>query len=224
MEAPGLYDSGRARIAALVGALPDADLGRPVPSTPGWTVKDLVGHLAGVASDLTSGRVDAAGSPAWTARQVHERRSLPLRAVLDEWASVAASLGVAMASAPTPVWRCLVCDMACHEHDLRGALQRPGARHTDAVDFARQAGVGLVHTRLRRAGTGGLRVVAGATEWFIGPGDPTATLSVEPFELFRLLYGRRSRPQIAALAWSGDPTAYVDHLALLEPATTDLTE
>ena len=224
MEAAGLYDCGRLRIAALVGGLPDTALGRPVPSTPGWTVKDLVGHLAGMASDLIAGGVDAAGTPAWTARQVQERRARSLGSVLDEWASAAAAVGLMLATAPRRMACRLVCDVACHEHDLRGALGRPGARQTDTVDFALQAGVGQVHARLRRAGAGGLRLMAGSTEWFIGPGDPTATLTVEPFELFRLLFGRRSRPQMAALAWLGDGTAYVDHLALLEPAATDLTE
>jgi uncharacterized protein (TIGR03083 family) len=224
MEAPGLYDSGRARVAALVGGLPDDELARPVPATPEWTVKDLVGHLAGAASDLTSGRVDDVCSPASTGRQVQERRTRPLASVLDEWESVAPALEMVMASAPKAVGRRLVCDVACHEHDLRGALERPSARQTDTVDFALQAGIGQVHLRLGRAGSNGLRLVAGSTEWLIGPGDPAATLTVEPFELFRLLYGRRSRPQMAALAWVGDPTGYVEHLALFEPATTDLTE
>ena len=224
MEAPRLYDSGRVRIAALVGALADAELGRPVPSTPGWTVKDLVGHLAGVASDLAAGRVDAAGSPAGTARQVHERRSTPVAAVLDEWAAPTPAVGVVVASAPTAVGRRLVCDVACHEHDLRGALHCPGrARPTRSTSPCRPAWAWST-AACDRAGTGGLRILAGSTEWVIGPGDPLATLSVDPFELFRLLYGRRSRPQMAALAWVGDPTPYVDHLALLEPATTDLTE
>ena len=38
---------------------------------------------------------------------------------------------------------------------------------------------------------------------------PAATIKIEPFELMRALTGRRSRDQIRAYDWSGDPEPYV---------------
>jgi len=44
------------------------------------------------------------------------------------------------------------------------------------------------------------------------------------FEAFRWRMGRRSRSQIAALAWSADPAPVLDHLAVFGPADRDVIE
>jgi hypothetical protein len=36
--------------------------------------------------------------------------------------------------------------------------------------------------------------------------------------------GRRSRDQLAALDWSGDPAPVLDHLVIFGPARTDIVE
>jgi len=36
--------------------------------------------------------------------------------------------------------------------------------------------------------------------------------------------GRRSRSQLTALDWSGDPSAVLDHLVVFGPATADVIE
>jgi uncharacterized protein (TIGR03083 family) len=224
MNAGSLYAAGRVRITELVGDLPPRDLERPVPATPNWTAKDLVGHLAGVAADVTAGRIEGAGAPPWTARQVDERRPRPIGQVLDEWTALAPSVETMLSGAPPPVANRLICDVACHEHDLRGALERPGARDSDTVDQALQAAVGYLDSRLHKGGCRGLRLQAAETEWFVGPDQPGVSLTAEPFELFRLLFGRRSRRQMAAFRWTGDPSPYLDHLALFEPPVADLDE
>ena len=224
MDAGSLYAGGRNRIAELVGDLPPSELDRPAPATPGWTVKDVVGHLAGVAADVTAGRMAGAGTPAWTAAQVDARRSRDLAGVLDEWASLAPGLEAMLAGAPTAVANRIVCDVACHEHDIRGALGRPGARDSDTVDLALQAGVDYLDRGLRDAGAPGLTVRSEHTEWFVGQDPPAATLTAEPFTLFRLLFGRRSLAQMAALDWTGSPDLYLDHLSVFDPAVDDIDE
>jgi uncharacterized protein (TIGR03083 family) len=224
MNAGSLYAAGRVRITAMVGDLPPNDLERRVPATPDWTTKDLVGHLAGVAADVTAGRLEGAGAPPWTARQVEERRPRPISEVLDEWTALAPDIETMLSGAPPVVANRMVCDIACHEHDLRGALKRPGARDSDTVDQALQAGVGYLDSRLHEDGCRGLRLQAAETEWFVGPDQPGVSLTAEPFELFRLLFGRRSRSQMAALHWTGDPSPYLDHLAVFEPPVADLAE
>jgi len=50
------------------------------------------------------------------------------------------------------------------------------------------------------------------------------TLATRRFEAFRWRMGRRSRSQLAALAWSGDPAPVLDHLAFFGPASSDIIE
>jgi hypothetical protein len=50
------------------------------------------------------------------------------------------------------------------------------------------------------------------------------TLRTTRFEAFRWRMGRRSREQLAALDWSGDPTPVLGHLVVFGPARTDIAE
>ena len=43
-------------------------------------------------------------------------------------------------------------------------------------------------------------------------------------EVFRWRMGRRSRGQLAALDWSGDPAPVLDHLVIFGPARADIIE
>src|SRR4051812_32827214 len=78
------YRGARLRLTEL---LTDADAAADtaVPTCPDWRVRDVVAHLSGGMVDAINGRLDGAGTDAWTARQVDERRRLPLAALLDEW-------------------------------------------------------------------------------------------------------------------------------------------
>ena len=49
-------------------------------------------------------------------------------------------------------------------------------------------------------------------------------LTTTRFEAFRWRMGRRSRDQLAALDWSGDPAPVLDHLVVFGPARTDIIE
>ena len=67
MDVASLYASGRGNVTSLVQGSTQLELDRPCPATPGWSLKDVVGHLTGVAADVVAGRMDGAGKPAWTA-------------------------------------------------------------------------------------------------------------------------------------------------------------
>ena len=75
------YDAARQRIAALVGG--DVAPGTRVPATPGWSVHDVVAHLAGVARDALTGNMEAAPGDAWTAAQVARSVGVPIAELLD---------------------------------------------------------------------------------------------------------------------------------------------
>src|SRR5262245_22251718 len=57
-----------------------------------------------------------------------------------------------------------------------------------------------------------------------GREEPVLGLRTTRFEAFRWRMGRRSRDQLAALDWSGDPAPVLDHLVVFGPARTDIIE
>ena len=216
MEESSLYAAAHARICELLADLPDDEFTRGVPATPEWSVGDLLSHLSGAAADHVSGRVAGAGTPEWTAVQVATRRGRPAAAVLDEWRSTLPSLLDVIDARPAGSFAPLVADIACHEHDLRAALDRPGERHNALVDRALQLAVMALGGRLRAAGAPGVRLRAEGTDWEVGDQPVRLTVTADRFTVFRMLFGRRSRAQIGRLDWDADPTPVV-HLLPLYP-------
>ena len=212
VDLPETYASCRRRMLDLLGTLSSGDAERPVPGTPGWTVRDVVAHLAGVASDVTAGRIDGAGTPPWTARQIAERADVPIAELAQEWRGLGPSVDPVVNAAPRIAFDALV-----HEQDVRCALGLDGPGDHDAADAAVQIVIDGLGRRLERAGGPALRLVAGETEWIIGPGEPAATVRLPFSELFRVLFGRRSAGQVRAYAWDGDPAPYLPLLSVFGP-------
>ena len=223
------YDGVRRRVGELAQIGPD----RPVPATPGWTVRNLVAHLAGLAADWVAGRLEAYASAGWTASQVEERKLTPLQGLLDDWGASARTMeGIltdpAGSGLPDPLMTAfgpvasaawpdlIVTDAAMHEHDIRGAVGEPGARTSNALQLAMRSHVGL------------LRFVAGAYSlpplelqpsdgdrvYRVGRDEPQVLLRASLFELFRATGGRRSLRQIAAMDWFGDPGEWARHIVM----------
>src|SRR5262249_30574582 len=116
------------------------------------------------------------------------------------------------------VWPAVI-DIASHEQDIRGALGRPGARDTAAIWH----GAGWLLTGLRTPVP--LRVEVEEAEFRAGPGGGTGLgLATSRFEAFRWRMGRRSRAQLAARDWSGDPAPVLDHPAIFGPAGREIIE
>jgi hypothetical protein len=70
-------------------------------------------------------------------------------------------------------------------------------------------------------GAGALVVRAGEREWQGGDGAAEATLTVDPYELYRGVISRRSRAQMLAWDWTGDAESYVDRLPVFGPRLDD---
>jgi uncharacterized protein (TIGR03083 family) len=212
------YDRVRLRVGGLVAG---ADVELPVPACPGWTVRQVVAHLAGLADDVLRGAVDQYAQPEWTARQVATRQDVPIGELLNAWeASIPA-----LRSAPLPpigqafktLGRLLFADASVHEHDVRGAL---GCRDSDdeAVLLSLGSSVDLLGRVLRRPQEQGLvppvRVVAtGVRSWHFGDGSEAVTVEAAPFELWRGLTGRRTRFEVTQLRWVGDPSPVLPYWA-----------
>jgi uncharacterized protein (TIGR03083 family) len=215
-----LYRDGRERLLALGAELGAADAARPVPACPDWTVKDLYAHLAGVAADVLARRLDGMMTGPWTARKVQERASASLAEVCAEWVASGPRLEARLGGGGRDE---LVIDVTSHEHDVRGAVGRPGHRDAPAVAYALES---VVETLAAwwPAGLPAVRLAGDSGAWTLGAGAPAASLRASDFELLRAVMGRRSRAQLLALDWDADAEPYVDHLHIFGPAATDVVE
>ena len=189
--------------------------------TPGSGVPRLVGARRGVAH---GGRRRGLGQRAVdrTADRRGDRRPRPRfgghdgTELLGAWPDAAARLDqLAETSGLEPP----LGDIACHEHDIRGAIGRPGARDAQSVLWTSDR----LLTNLRPPVP--LRVIVEDGEYRSGPPDGTEIqLRTTRFEALRWRTGRRSRAQLAAMDWSSDPTPILDHLYLFGPAASDVIE
>jgi uncharacterized protein (TIGR03083 family) len=223
------YEETHDHLVEIVLGPDDDALRTKVPASPAWSVKDVVAHVTGIGGDVAHGLTppyldvleawrdpeQAAKRDAMTAKQVEDRRGLTLQQVLDEWSGHLERL-LRMLSGEEPfasglpfVGHVVNTDLAVHSQDVRGAVGVPGDRESAGV------GIGLagysfgLDVRIRSLGLPALTLRYGEKERVLGDGDPAATLEAGRFEIFRALSGRRSRDQILAMKWTGDPEPYL---------------
>jgi uncharacterized protein (TIGR03083 family) len=211
IDPAAVYRETRHRLRDLLADPADAAVS--VPACPAWTVADTIAHVIGIADDFRAGRLEDLGSDAWTAAQVEPRRGRSLADLFEEWEGLDAFMHRLATDDPWMGTR-LVADLVTHEHDIRGALGRPGARDSAAVMLGLERYAPSFAERAAEAGLGPVTVHAGDRTW--GP-DTGAVLELHgsPFDVLRALTGRRSRAQVLALDWRGaDPGRYV---ALVSP-------
>jgi uncharacterized protein (TIGR03083 family) len=235
------YAQTHRSLTALVRELDRSALATQVPATPDWSVRDVVAHVTGVALDAVRGEgwevygviVDRSALGRLderTAEQVDARRDVPFDAVLDEWAGLVAELapvlrGERLGPARAPFAdRMLATDLATHAQDVRGALAMPGDRDSMGVSAAFSSYAGGLHLRLSGSGLPALRIVYGEKDRVLGDGEPGAAVAADRFELYRAMAGRRSRRQILAYTWTGDPEPYVPMIPAYGERLTDLVE
>jgi uncharacterized protein (TIGR03083 family) len=203
-----LYGATRERLGSLVRDLDDTSAATPVPACPGWTVHDVVAHLAGTVTDVLAGNLDGVGGDAWTGAQVAARRDVAVAELVDEWDKGSAQFEDGLRAMGGAMAATAVSDVFQHEQDVRSALDRQGGRDHDVMLTIVESYVPGLARRIGGAGLGALRIEAGAHGFTAGDGDPVATARAEPFELVRALGGRRTVDEIRALAWEGDAAAY----------------
>lgn len=205
----GAFGRIDARARDLAAADPAA-LDAPVPACPGWTVHGVVSHLTGIAVDIVGGRLRGIPDDAWTAGQVDQRRGVPVERVLDEWAPQVDTIVAALDARRMPVQ--VAADVLTHEGDVAEALGDPVPPEEGWCEATRLLCRGVV-THVDRPGT--LTVRSGGDVWTGGGGaEPVAGVDVEPWELFRGVFSRRSAGQIRAWAWDGDPEPWLEPLCV----------
>ncbi len=202
------------RIIELVSA-PDASVDAPLAACPGWSVRDVLAHLAGVAQDWAAGRRSAPPTDAQTAAQVARFDGRGLIDILNAWVEAAAEIPRLAREGIAPP----LGDIVVHEHDIRDALGRPGARDSAALQSVSDQLLRMLVTPVP------VRVIVEDGEYRCGADvGPAVDLKTTRFEAVRWRTGRRSRSQMAAMAWSGDPAPVLEHLYMFGPAAADLVE
>jgi uncharacterized protein (TIGR03083 family) len=210
------YLAGCNRVSTLARAEADRVADTAVPACPGWSAKDVIAHVSGIAEDALAGKLSGIPDDETTAEQVASRRDRTLDDLLAGWEASAPAFATTVAD--LGIWPA-VMDVLTHEQDLRGALDRPGARDAPGVIEGLRVMAGGLRVPLR------LTITTEDQRWERGPRDAdTISLATTNFELFRVLFGRRSREQILALDWSADPGDLVDHLYFFGPAPGPIVE
>ena len=217
------YRNARERMQQLATDIDDAAASTVVAACPAWTVKDLFAHVTGIAVDLGSGNSPKGDTQAWVDRQVDERRPRSLSSIVDEWSQAAPRFEAMIEAAPPQLWG-LTYDTVVHEHDLRAAIARPGARDSEGVRVAAELGLNLVKGDLAKAGLPAVRVSFGGREYVVGKGDPELSWSGSAFECLRLLGSRRTADEMRAAGFEGDLDRFLAGLLHMDLPVRSLGE
>jgi uncharacterized protein (TIGR03083 family) len=236
------YQQTHSAILAVLDGLSDAQISTVIPACPAWTVRQLVAHMTGVAADAIAARFPVVNPhgpwaerqpiiDAFTAGQVMSRQGMAIDGVLVEWADHVPVLTKMLrgeqafptGSIPIIDWM-VVCDIAAHNQDLRGALHLPGDRETAGVALSLQRYVAGLSQRIAAARLPALRLRTERGDHVAGHGSPASTVTASQWELFRALCSRRSPSQIRSLRWSGDAEIYLPLLPAYGLPADDLIE
>jgi len=209
-----LYRATRKRLSALVLDAGQAHVA--VSACPGWSVHDVVAHLVAVVEDAMAGRLNGPPSDDFTAEQVARNRDHDVPDMVARWAAIAEPFEAALTS--MRIWPAFI-DVLAHEHDLRGALNRPAGRQSEEVLLASFQLLSTLNSSRR------LAILVADRKILVGPdNEAELSLSTTPFEAFRFRLGRRSKAQMQRMAWSGDPEPVLGDLTIVGPSPLDIVE
>jgi len=234
VEPSDIYAASRSRLIALAADLSPEQLGALLPATPPWVLVDAYRHLTGVCADVLDGTMEGAGTPQWTAAQIARRCDCSLADVCEEWAARAPELDARVEQAGRAM-SFVAFDTWTHEQDVRAAAGVGGARDEMADDLALIA-LETFQPRYAKAGAPALLIDIGERVMLghvndvngdDGDNEPSLTLTTTPYELLRMIFGRRSRSQMEAADWTGtnlDRDSAIDALHLFDMPPIDISD
>ena len=216
------YRACRTRFIELVRSLDQSEVDIAVPSCPGWTVRDVLGHVAAIPDDALHGRLAGIPDDVQTADQVRRSRELTIEDLLVRWEQQSEQFEPILTSVGLPLAAAAI-DVATHEQDVRGATGRPGHRANDTLRWSISRLVRRFHERLAEANLAPVRVVIDGD--VLSEGSPDGLrLEATSFEVFRSFLGRRSADQVRGLTWSDDPGDVLGAFFVFGPAANDIVE
>ncbi len=217
------YCELRERVSQLCTGLSAQEWERVTPHCPDWTVRQTLAHLAGVVDDGINGNLEGVATDPWTAAQIAKRADKSGEEILDEWNTWApfvedraTNIGLGFAQ--------LVFDAVTHEHDMRFALGKPGARDSQALRIGLTFFQSRLPTSAEKAGVLCPQIIVDGTPLFANPAPGSLTLTASLFDVIRSLGSRRTLDEIASLNWSSDPMSVVSVLLPFSPPATALGE
>ena len=223
------YRRSRARIVELVSGIDVEATSRRVVACPDWNVRQLLSHVVGLATEISSGNPPGADSQAWVDAIVRDRASCGIDDLLEEWA-VSGPAFEAVAADVSRLAVPLSYDLVVHEHDLRHALERPGERDDSGVLTSMWVGALLLDGDLKKNSSGALRLRAGGHEWICGEGETRLALDLDGvvqhpvWELLRLTGSRRSLGQLSRYQWEGDFAEFASAMFHMDLPVDDIDE
>ena len=173
------YTELRARVTEMMQSLTLEQAQAIVPHCPQWTVKDCFAHMVGIPEDVINGQMEGVASEAWTNRQVQRHAEDSVSDLLSIWETNAPVFARILPNIPQPVISQFMFDQTTHEHDIRRAVSKPGARDTLAVAVAE----GFIRNSLAQQSDPAIAQLANH--------------KLTGFEYLRSLSGRRSGAQIS---------------------------
>lgn len=206
-----LYRDTREQAITLFRSLSPEEAQTEVPLNPGWTVTDVAAHVCGIVDDVLHGNVEGLGSDAWTQAQVDKRTGQSLGQVCDEWEAFAERID-ALTHDDAFFGLRITGDLIIHIHDVQHALGQPVDGSGIATKLAAHRYVPSLQERALEQMNLGVRIELTDGEAYDAPAGAadTITLRCSSLDYLRSVTGRRSRRQVEALDWSGDPAALLD--------------
>jgi hypothetical protein len=183
------YRVARHHIAGMALSAPDVPRMK-VAGCPQWTVKGLVGHVAGHALDRIGETVGDDES---------------LDGVLERWERVSSSTVEPMIARGPEGYELLLMDTFTHEVDLHATLGTVPQSDHPGYPWALDVLLGGLSWSLDSRGLPAVRLSDGTVSWVAGSGEPAVAVQASRYELYRTLSGRRTPEQVAELDWSEDP-------------------
>jgi uncharacterized protein (TIGR03083 family) len=218
-----LYREARHRIIAVARNLDAAQLAARVPACPRWTVRDLLGHLAGGTADVVNNNLSGAPGDDWTDAHVAARAERSVPELLAEWDELGARWEAMARGAAHPSFlvRNPYLDTGVHEADLYGALgldrQPAEIYRTIAASMVPRVGEDF-------DGLGVFTVITPDGSYRLGNGDTEASVRIDTYSLSRAVFGRRSRAQIESWEWTGSPGQFAERITVMPQTEVDLTD
>ena len=217
------YRNSRLRMQEIAASLSNDEANTIVAACPEWTVKDLFSHVTGLAADLGSGKGPTGDSQVWVDALVSDRASRSLASVVDEWNEVGPAFEAAIDAMPKRLWA-LTYDTVVHEHDLRAAIKKPGARDSEGVKVSAVLGLKLVKGDLAAKSLPAFRAIIDGIEHNVGEGDPALTLTASAFDTLRLLGSRRTLAEMKSAKFAGDLEMMLPGITHMDLPATSLGE
>jgi uncharacterized protein (TIGR03083 family) len=216
LDLADVYRATQQRLTTLAPQLTPGQLATVTEACPDWTVRDVLGHLVGLAGDIAAGRFEGAGRPERTAVQVAGNADSSIDELIERWNGHLPAVEQTITQGG-PRLRPPIVDIWTHEQDLVNPIGIESGRGTDGQHIALEA-AWTMKRKLRAAELPSVRIITEDVDWTIGDTDPAATtVRASSYEVARAVIGRRSLDQIRGYDWHGNPEPYLPYFTVFSP-------